>query len=128
MSDIRTPREVFASLSSGISSGDWGRLHELYAPDTKVEIPFAPARIDGREQVREHFARNGQSGLSLRAHDVVVHETADPEVIVAEYAYTVEAGGKRFEAANIQVLRVRDGLIVESRDFHDHAKLAAALS
>ncbi|WP_093480097.1 hypothetical protein [Streptomyces sp. 5112.2] len=30
---------------------------------------------------------------------------------------------RTFEAANIQVLRVHDGLIVESRDHHDHLAL-----
>lgn len=31
--------------------------------------------------------------------------------------------GRTFKAANIQVLQVRDGLIVSSRDFHDHLAL-----
>jgi ketosteroid isomerase-like protein len=31
-----------------------------------------------------------------------------------------------FVVANVQIMRVRDGLIVNSRDFHDHAGLAAA--
>jgi ketosteroid isomerase-like protein len=30
--------------------------------------------------------------------------------------------------ANVQVLRVRDGLVVESRDYHHHAALAAVMS
>jgi ketosteroid isomerase-like protein len=76
-------------------------------------------RLRGREQVRAHFT--GLAGrISLTPRDVRVHETADPEVIVAEWDY--ESAGIRF--ANIQVLRVRDGLIVESRDYHDHAAIA----
>jgi ketosteroid isomerase-like protein len=34
--------------------------------------------------------------------------------------------GRTFECANIQVLTVRDGLIVHSRDYHDHLALAVA--
>ena len=64
----------------------------------------------------------------MRRHNVVVHETTDPEVIVAEYDYSGESltTGKSFEAANIQVLRIRDGLIVFSRDYHDYLKITAA--
>ncbi|MFA1544141.1 nuclear transport factor 2 family protein [Actinomadura monticuli] len=67
--------------------------------------------------------------LELRAWNAVVHDTADPEVIVAEFDYDgrVTATGRTFRVANLQVLRVRDGLIVETRDYHDHPGLARAL-
>lgn len=127
-----TPREVFQALSSGISSGDWSRLHELYADDAVVEMPFAlpaPVRIHGREAVRRHFAMNGQAGIALRADAVRVHETADPEVVIVEFDYDGQApSGRTFRVSNIQVLRVRDGLIVETRDYHNHAALAEVLT
>jgi ketosteroid isomerase-like protein len=119
---MSTPKDVFARLSDGIGSGDWSRLHLLYAEDASVEIPFMrpePVRLSGREQVREHFARfDGQ--ISLTPGNVRVYETGDPELIVAEFDY--EAGGEVL--ANIQVLRIRDGLIVETRDYHNHAAIA----
>lgn len=45
-----------------------------------------------------------------------------------EFEYRVDgtAGGP-VRTANIGVFRVRGGLIVESRDYHDHARLAAAV-
>jgi ketosteroid isomerase-like protein len=126
-----SPREVFEKLSAGISSGDWNHLHELYAPDTVVEMPFAlpaPVVLHGREEVRQHFALNGQFGLSLQADAVRVHETIDPEVVIAEFDYDGRApSGRSFRVSNIQVLRVRDGLIVETRDYHNHAALAEVL-
>jgi ketosteroid isomerase-like protein len=127
-----TPPEVFENLSAGISSGDWSRLHELYAADAVVEMPFAlpsPIQLRGREEIRRHFAMNGQAGISLRADAVRVHETADPEVVIAEFDYDGRAAsGRTFRVSNIQVLRVRDGLIVETRDYHNHAALAEVLS
>jgi ketosteroid isomerase-like protein len=127
-----TPREVFAKLSAGISSGDWSHLHELYAADAVVEMPFAlpsPVRIDGRDGVRRHFAMNGQAGISLRADAVRVHQTSDPEVVIAEFDYDGRApSGRAFRVSNIQVLRVREGLIVETRDYHNHAALAEVLT
>jgi ketosteroid isomerase-like protein len=66
--------------------------------------------------------------VELTPVNVVVRETDDAEVVVAEFDYRVHhrVTGRTFEAANIQVLRVRDGLIVSSRDYHDHLALVVA--
>ena len=62
----------------------------------------------------------------LRARDLVVHETTDPELVVSEWDYevTAKATGRTATVANVQLLRVREGLIVHSKDFHDHRALA----
>jgi ketosteroid isomerase-like protein len=97
-----------------------------------VEQPFAspPLRLEGREAVRAHFAAAARGPVTLRARNVVVHATADPELIVAEFDYLglVATTGRSFETANVQVLRVRDGRIVSSRDYHDHAAIARAVA
>ncbi|WP_370943831.1 nuclear transport factor 2 family protein [Amycolatopsis sp. cg5] len=128
---MTTPREVFDKLSEGITSGNWGELSALYAEDTVVEHPQrppAPTRVVGRATLHEHFTRGLASQVRLRRENIVIHETTDPELIVAEYDYSGEslATGKSFEVANIQVLRVHDGLIEWSRDYHDYLRLAAA--
>jgi len=125
-----SPREVFERLSSGISAGRWDGLADLYAEDAVVDQPFAlppaPPHLEGREIIRSHFAAAGKGPLRLKARNVVVHETADPEVIVAEFDYDVEdtGTGRNATLANLQVLRIRDGLIVSTRDYHDHVGLA----
>ncbi|GAA2157523.1 nuclear transport factor 2 family protein [Actinomadura napierensis] len=129
-----TPRAVFEQLSAGISAGRWHELADLYAEDAVVEQPFAlppaPPRLEGRVTIAEHFRRAAAGPLHLRTRDVVVHETDDPEVIVAEFDYDgrVAATGHVFRVSNVQVLRVRDGRIVESRDYHDHRGLARAMN
>ena len=132
MTEPASPRDVFERLLDGITGRRWGELAELYAEDAVVEMPFAaPAhKIEGRAAVREHFLAAAGGPLELVARNIVVHETADPEVIVAEFDYRgrVTTTGASFEVANVQVLRVRDGRIVASRDYHDHAALAAALA
>ncbi|HEY3007350.1 MAG TPA: nuclear transport factor 2 family protein [Micromonosporaceae bacterium] len=124
------PREVFDRLVRGIAEERWDELPDLYAEDAVVDQPFAPntSRLEGREALRKHFAM-AAGRVRLRTHNIVVHDTIDPEVIIAEFDYDGLAleTGRSFRASNIQVLRVRDGRIVESRDYHDHAALAAAL-
>jgi len=47
-----------------------------------------------------------------------VHETADPEVVVAEFDYRGETGaGHPVLRRNVFVWRVRDGRIVHARDY-----------
>lgn len=127
-------RAAFERLIGGISSGGWPELSALYAEDAVVEQPFAippaPRRLDGRDAVHAHFCAAAGGPLRLTARNVVAHETADPEVIIAEFDYDglVTTTGRTFTVANIQVLRVRDGLIVHTRDYHDHHALGEALS
>ena len=134
MSDARaaTPREVVERLLARIAAGATPALAELYAESAVVELPYAQPgglRLVGREQLAQHFARAGRAPFRLRPTNVELHQTTDPEVIVAEYDYQGEttSGGNEFVVANVQIVRVRDGLIVSSRDFHDHAAMAAAV-
>jgi ketosteroid isomerase-like protein len=126
-----SPRDVLNRLIDGVTNRNWEDLPDLYAEDTVVDHPHdipAPSRLRGREQLREHFARAAGLPLRIRARDLVVHDTADPEVIVAEFDYDgeVTTTGRTFSIHNIFVLRVRDGRIVESRDYADHFALARA--
>jgi uncharacterized protein len=128
-----TPREVFLELVHGVCDRRYDELPELYAEVTDVRHPMAPGGTPpllSREALREHFAQGARrvSSIRFRPRNVVVHETADPEVIVAEFEYAGEdpATAKSFAVACVFVLRVRDGLIVESRDYIDHAAMAQA--
>lgn len=126
-----SPTEVFHRLLAGVTGQRWAELPDLYAEDTVVEHPFAPGGgrvMRGREALRAHFAAGGRLGLTMTIEDVVVHQTTDPEVVAGEFTYrgTVDATGTPFTVRNIVVMRVRDGQILESRDYHDHLSLAAA--
>jgi ketosteroid isomerase-like protein len=128
----QAPRDVFFSVLRGVTGRQWDTLPDLYAEDTVVEHPMAlpcPTRLEGREAIRQHFASARNLPLELDGQNVVIHETTDPEVIVAEFDYAarLRTTGQTFTIHNIFVLRVRDGLIVESRDYANHAVLAAAL-
>nr|BFE59905.1 hypothetical protein GCM10020063_044310 [Dactylosporangium thailandense] len=121
-----TPREVFLALVNGVADERWDDLPGLYAERTDVVHPFHPRRdpaMRTRAELAEHFRPTGEGPrLRRRVTDVVIHETVDPEVIVAEFAYAGvnEDTGEPFRTPGIFVLRVRDGQIVESRDYFDH--------
>lgn len=94
-----------------------------------VEYPFAlpaPTRLEGRAAIQRYFAAVARMPLELRAHNIVMHDATDPEVIIVEYDYDglVTTTGRTFQVSNIQVSTVRHGQIVESRDYHNHLVLA----
>jgi uncharacterized protein len=128
MSAPLSPTEVFDQLSRGIAESRWHELADLYAENAVVDMPMHPRRvhIEGRDGIRQHFEAAAGS-IELRPHNIIVHTTADPEVVIAEFEYHGRdpANGSTFNVANVQVLRVRDGQIVSTRDYHDHAGIAA---
>ncbi|WP_433234165.1 nuclear transport factor 2 family protein [Actinomadura nitritigenes] len=132
MSEFATPRAVFQRLIDGVTARRPDGLPQLYAEDAVVVHPFArPAsRLEGREALREHFAQLETLPVEMTARNVVVHQTADPEVIVAEFEYAGRntETGRDFVVPNVFVMRVRDGRIVESRDYAHHQAFEEAMA
>jgi ketosteroid isomerase-like protein len=130
MAQSRSPAEVFLALVNGVAEGRWEELPALYAEQTHVVHPFDPLRaaaLRTRDELREHFAPTGAGPtLHRRAASITIHQTTDPEVIVAEFEYqgTVADTGQAFALPGIFVLRVRNGEIVSSRDYFDHLTAA----
>ncbi|MEO3874914.1 nuclear transport factor 2 family protein [Nonomuraea sp. B12E4] len=124
MSSAREMAERFLDTPIG------GGLADLYAEDSVIEIPFVPegvpTRFEGREGHRDRFERAARTIRRDRVDNVVIHETADPEVVVLEYDLhsTLIGSGRPVVLSYIMVMRVRDGLIVHSRDYGN--PLAAA--
>ena len=127
-----TPQEVFRQLVGGDGERRYDDLPDLYAEQTDVRHPMSPfgdRPLLTRDDLRKHFggaATTVAPVIEFVAQNVIVHETADHEVIVSEFEYrgTVLATGEAFTAPCIFVLRVRDGQIVESRDYVDHVTMA----
>jgi ketosteroid isomerase-like protein len=130
MAQSLSPSEVFLRLVNGLAAGRWEELPGLYAEQTHVVHPFDPRRpaaLRTRDELREHFAPAGSGPApQRRAANITIHQTTDPEVIVAEFEYrgTVASTGEPFALPGIFVLRVRNGEIVSSRDYFDHLTAA----
>lgn len=125
-----SPSEVFLELVNGVAEGRYEELPELYAEQTDVVHPFDPLRapaLRSREELREHFgAAPPGARPRRRVANVTIHQTTDPEVIVAEFEYQGTGDAEGEAVPGIFVLRVRDGQIVSSRDYFDHLSAARA--
>ncbi|MEU4171195.1 nuclear transport factor 2 family protein [Streptomyces sp. NPDC026665] len=121
-----SPREVFLQLVHGVADANFDELPGLYGEVTDVRHPMATPEsepLTSRRALQEHFTVPSEARESLpkrRVVDVVVHETADPEVIVAEFAYEFTSPeGSAAKVPCVFVMRVREGRIIESRDYID---------
>ena len=132
MSTPLCPREVFLALVNGICEGRLDEVVDLYAEKTDVSHPFDPLRGHGltsRAELAQHFARRPiRQTIKVQPANIKVHETHDPEVIVAEFDYAGENldTGEPFTYRCVFIMRVRNGEIVESRDYIDHLSSAEA--
>jgi ketosteroid isomerase-like protein len=117
---MSTPREVLQQLIDGMAGKKWAQLPDLFAEDAVVFHPLSTgpdATIEGREKIREHFDRMAGFDADVQFDDVVIYEANDPEVVICEQTMRSTFGGKEVRMPGIRVMRVRDDLIVSSRDY-----------
>jgi len=122
-----TPADVLVRRRQLILNGDADGFADLFAPDAVIESAFAgppgtPARLKGREAIREYSRHLMASPLRLEDLEVVeLYQAQDPEVVIVEIwtKGTVTTTGRSFTATSIQILRIREGHIVLVRDFAD---------
>lgn len=124
-------RAVFDRFLAASVENRWDDLADCYAEDVTLEMPFtlpgAPRATKGREELRRRFRRVGEARQITKADNVIVHETADPAVLVAEFDLHQEMGGETFVATYVMVMTVEDGLITHTRDYTDTAAAADRL-
>lgn len=127
LASLRT-REVFDRFLAASVENRWDDLADLYAEDVTVDMPFTPAGAPrlthGREELRRRFHAAAGVRRVTGADNVVVHETNDPSVLVAEFDLHQELGGETFVASYVMVMTIEDGLITHTRDYADTAASA----
>lgn len=131
----RKPRELLAAFHKAMVNMSADELADLHADDALYEFPLLtpgrPDRYRSRAEIREGFAV-AWAGAPVKVEeirDVVVHETTDPELIVAEQevAATITETGRAFRLPFLLVMRVRGGEIVHVRDYADALRGALEL-
>jgi ketosteroid isomerase-like protein len=125
---MKTPVSVFHEMHALVRAYDIAVV-DCYAPGGAIEMPFAPSplpkRMAGRDAIRAMLAprylQRRAMGLKLGDYqNLVIHETVDPEVIVAEFEVDSQISATKSQRlAFAQVYRVVDGLIEVQRDYFD---------
>jgi ketosteroid isomerase-like protein len=107
-------------------------LADLYAEDVVITNPFAPEEYResrGNAALRARMKGFAQYLDYTEIKNVTIHETTDPQVAIVEFTVvgTLVPTGEAFELPSINVIRVVDGLITESRDHSDGVRTAKLL-
>jgi ketosteroid isomerase-like protein len=141
---MRTPEETVRTVATGVcrlmrggltaaqETAQFDELAACYAEHTDVRHPLNPlggTPLRSRAAVHEHFSAGPGRPTGVQRYDIIddhVHMTADPEVVIFEFRYAGVIDGRTFTMPCIFVVRVRDGEIVESRDYVDHVAGARA--
>ncbi len=121
MLDAKT---IYEKQVDCIVSDDRTTQLTLYADDLHYEFPFAterPKRIEGREAFHQVMApiweRTRKMGAKIVGHRYEIHETADPDFIVAELTFHVEHDGNRIDVPFVQFFWTSGGKIVAVREY-----------
>ena len=101
----------------------------MFAEDGVFEAPLVPQghplprRMVGRDAIRTGTSAYQQvpayqGTVNFEQSAYVLHETADPNVFIAEIDTVFdEANGQRTTMSLVKIFRVRDGQIVSLRDY-----------
>ena len=130
-----TPVEMVELVRKMVEGRDGVMFTELFAEDGVLEYPFAapgfPSVYSGRPAISALVENMANARHLFDIHDVTatVHETADPEVVVAEiehhgHSHVTDAP---YHAIALGIIRVRDGKIVHYRDYMNPLAMAELL-
>lgn len=121
-----SPHRVVEMLISCVAAGDLRAAYALYAENAHVSVEF---EIPGRKDL---VGTGGWPVELPRMYDDIkvqglfIHQTGNPDVVIAEWDYVSRIGTAEVVNSNIIVVQVQAGKIVRARDYHNHVARAIA--
>ena len=115
---------------AGPISRDADMVAELFTDDGVYEVPLLPPdhhlprRLVGRRAIREgigafHREPAFEGTVDTEQSRFVLHETADPDVFIAEIDTVIVGTGGPVAISLVQIFRVREGRIALMRDYFE---------
>ena len=121
----QTPKEVFEQHIECVRRGDRKAQMELYHDDLIAQFPFAIDRdhiIFGKDNflriMAPLWAQAEAAGVKITDYDSDVHQSADdPEIIFAEFTFTIESPAGSRQITFVQKTRIVDGKIASINEY-----------
>lgn len=116
-------------LYAGSISRDPDAQAAMFTEDGVYEAPLVPdghplpRRLAGRSAIRDgisafHREPASQGTVNAELSRLVLHDTADADVFIAELDAVLDhPGGQRETVSLVQIFRIRDGQIAMLRDY-----------
>ena len=125
-----THKEIFERyLYAGAISRSPAAVAAMFTEDGVYEAPLIPdghrlpRRLTGRDAIRAglsafHRELTSQGTVNAGQSRLVLHDTADADVFIAELDAVLDhPGGRREPVSLVQIFRIRDGRIAVLRDY-----------
>lgn len=106
---------------------------DQFADDATFEFPFAPPgypeRLEGKDAIWDYIKDYPQHIDLQSFHDVTVHQTLDPDVMVVEFRAEgrVVATGGPYRMRYVAIITTKDGRIASYRDYWNPQVASEAL-
>lgn len=97
----------------------------IYVDDVVIDLPYAPqhhtGKLDGKAAVLRFLTNIGVYFENVEIGEPKIYETADPNVIIAEYpgSSTSKETGLPYRQNYVSFVTVRDGQIVHIREYYN---------
>ena len=132
-----TPAEIVAALIDLMSKQKVQEALALYHDDVDVRVEFGlPHRheVKGKARLQSLVQALKEQNQGTRARmyqdisveNLVIHQTTNPDIVIAEWTYRSRINGATVENPNIIVVECREGKVYRSRDYHNHVTRAVA--
>ena len=125
-----THKEIFERyMYAGAISRNPEAVAAMFTEDGVYEAPLVPdghrlpRRLAGRDAIRAgmsafHRELTSQGTVNAGQSRLVLHDTADADVFIAELDAVLDhPGGRREPVSLVQIFRIRDGRIAVLRDY-----------
>lgn len=125
-----------ATFRRGLQSlmdGDVAGWTSMWAEDGAMEFPYAPPgypqRLDGKAAI-DDYMRDYPATIEITSYTIdAFHQTVDPNVVVIELSVDGRAvkTGRPYSMRYVGIVTLRDGKIVNYRDYWNPLAAAAAM-
>ena len=134
MTDTPTAADIVRKSLATFLAQDMKGWTDLCADDVVAEFPFAPpgspSRIEGKAALYDYL-RGYPQAIDIAALPTQhVYSTDDPSVAIAEWSAsgTVLSNGNAYDMRYATFVTVRDGLIVNYREYWNPQAFMTAMS
>src|SRR5262245_8593236 len=132
-----TPSEIVAALIDLMSQQKVQEALELYHDEVDLRVEFGlPHRHEVKGKARlqaliktitdQRQGKPARMYQDISVEHLVIHQTTNPDIVIAEWTYRSRINGATVDNPNIIVVECREGKVYRSRDYHNHVTRAVA--